>query len=92
MTHLSGQMASLGFWGFDFQAGTTGPLILLGTQVEHNGELRGAKSHFSSLTQDEWVGRGWELGETSFRQKYSTLRYKKLFKYCELLQAETPLD
>ena len=42
--------------------------------------------------QDGRVGRQWELGETSIRQKYSALRYKELFKHCELLQAETPLD
>jgi len=58
MTHLSGQMATvLGFGALTSRQGSTGPLILLGTQVEHNQELREAKSHFSSL------GTGWAGGE-----------------------------
>lgn len=57
-----------------------GSLILLGTLVEHNQELREVRSHFNS----------WDYQRRLHLCKNIQLwDIKKMLKYCELLRAET---
>lgn len=62
--------------------GSTRSPLLLGTQIEHNQELREASlKHFNSWGAD--LGR-WHL--TKYTQHWDS---RRLLKYCELLRAGT---